>query len=75
MSEPGPPAPATRPSPSAKTLSVWSVAALGIGSPKAVVFVISMLVGMAVFEGAERMPERLSTNGPSAWTSKTPAEC
>lgn len=32
MSEPGPPAPATRPSPSAKTLSVWSVAALGIGS-------------------------------------------
>jgi uncharacterized membrane protein YedE/YeeE len=51
-----------------------ALVALGIGAPKAVVFVISMLVGMAVFERAERMSEKLSTKGQSTWTSKTPAE-
>jgi len=51
-----------------------ALVALGIGELKAVVFVISMLAGMAVFEYAERVREKFSTKPPTAWNRKTPTE-
>jgi uncharacterized membrane protein YedE/YeeE len=40
-----------------------ALVSLGTGNPKAVVFVLAMLAGMALFEVLERRPAKLATKG------------
>jgi hypothetical protein len=51
-----------------------ALVALGIGKLKAVVFVMSMLAGMAVFQHAERVRGKFSTKAPPTGTCETPIE-